>query len=61
MSSDAVDGIKQAYPNYFADSEVFISYVKLIENVARVVYKQRLVASRMKSFLGDKKSLPTSL
>ena len=61
VSSDAVDGIKQAYPNYFADSEVFISYVKLIENVARVVYKQRLVASRMKSFLGDKKSLPTSL
>ena len=61
VSSDAVDGIKQAYPNYFADSEVFISYVKLIENVAKVVYKQRVVASRMKSFLDEKKSLPASL
>lgn len=61
VSSDAVDGIKQAYPNYFADSEIFISYVKLIENVARVVHKQRLVAAKMTNFLDGKKSLPTSL
>ena len=34
VSSNAVGGIRQAYPNYFADSEVFWSYITLIKYAA---------------------------
>lgn len=30
LSTDAIGGLKQAYPNYFADSEIFLSYIGLI-------------------------------
>lgn len=44
VSTNAIGGLKEAYPNYFADSEVFWSYVKLIHLVAATVFikKQQL-------------------
>ena len=33
VSSAAVGGIKEAYPNYFADSEQFLKLLNIIENV----------------------------
>lgn len=38
VSSNAVGGIKEAYPNYFADSNVFWSYIALIKNAAIIGY-----------------------
>ncbi|MCL6237383.1 RelA/SpoT domain-containing protein [Acinetobacter sp. ANC 5033] len=34
LSTDAIGGLKQAYPNYFADSEIFLSYIGLIKIAA---------------------------
>lgn len=41
VSTDAIGGIKQAYPNYFADSEVFISYINLIKAATAIGQKQQ--------------------
>lgn len=38
VSSNAVGGIREAYPNYFADSKVFWSYISLIKQAAFVGY-----------------------
>lgn len=34
LSTNAIGGLKEAYPNYFADSEIFLSYVGLIKIAA---------------------------
>lgn len=34
LSTNAIGGLKEAYPNYFADSEIFLSYVSLIKVAA---------------------------
>lgn len=31
LSTDAVGGLREAYPNYFADSEIFLNYVSYIK------------------------------
>lgn len=33
LSTDAVGGLKEAYPNYFADSEIFLNYISYIKMV----------------------------
>lgn len=33
LSTDAVGGLKEAYPNYFADSEIFLHYIGYIKMV----------------------------
>ena len=33
LSTDAVGGLKEAYPNYFADSELFLNYISYIKMV----------------------------
>jgi len=38
VSSNAVGGIKEAYPNYFADSKVFWNYIALIRQAAFIGY-----------------------
>lgn len=38
VSSNAVGGIREAYPNYFADSKVFLSYIALIKQAAFIGY-----------------------
>lgn len=47
VSTNAIGGLKEAYPNYFADSEVFWSYIKLIHLVAATVLikKQQLMSA----------------
>ncbi|AVH50516.1 hypothetical protein [Acinetobacter sp. SWBY1] len=34
LSTNAIGGLKEAYPNYFADSEIFLSYIGLIKIAA---------------------------
>ncbi|MFC6052872.1 hypothetical protein A6M14_02505 [Acinetobacter sp. Ac_877] len=41
LSTNAIGGLKQAYPNYFADSEVFLSYITLIKYGAVIVFNQQ--------------------
>lgn len=36
LSTDAIGGLKEAYPNYFADSEIFFSYISLIKIAAKL-------------------------
>lgn len=38
VSSNAVGGIREAYPNYFADSKVFWGYISLIKQAAFIGY-----------------------
>ena len=33
LSTDAVGGLKEAYPNYFADSEIFLDNIRYIKMV----------------------------
>ncbi|PHR58201.1 MAG: (p)ppGpp synthetase [Arcobacter sp.] len=37
VSTNAIGGIEEAYPNYFADAEVFLSYLKIITFVYKHV------------------------
>lgn len=37
LSTDAIGGLQEAYPNYFADSEMFLSYINIIESVIKLV------------------------
>lgn len=37
IATDAIGGLRQAYPNYFADSQVFLKYIALIKMVAQVI------------------------
>ena len=43
LSTDAMGGLKQAYPNYFADSEFFLAHVKYIKMVAELIKIQRKI------------------
>ena len=36
LSTNAIGGLKEAYPNYFADSEIFLSYIGLIKIAAMI-------------------------
>ena len=36
LSTDAVGGLKEAYPNYFADSEIFLNYISYIKMAAEL-------------------------
>lgn len=36
LSTDAVGGLKEAYPNYFADSETFLHYISFIKMAAEL-------------------------
>lgn len=47
VSSNAVGGIKEAYPNYFADSEVFWSYISLIKYAAVLGYHNLVVEQKV--------------
>lgn len=42
LSTDAIGGLKEAYPNYFADSEIFLSYIALIKIAALLGSAQRI-------------------
>lgn len=40
VSTDSVGGIKQAYPNYFADSTEFLEYLEIIKSVKTETRKE---------------------
>lgn len=43
LSTDAIGGLQEAYPNYFADSEMFIQYINIIEaSVQIILIKKKL-------------------
>ena len=43
LSTDAIGGLQEAYPNYFADSEMFLQYINIIEaTVQLIIIKKRL-------------------
>ncbi|MCH7336682.1 RelA/SpoT domain-containing protein [Acinetobacter sp. NIPH 2699] len=42
LSTNAIGGLKEAYPNYFADSEIFLSYIGLIKIAATLGSVQRI-------------------
>lgn len=43
LSTDALGGLQEAYPNYFADSEMFIKYINIIEaTVQLIIIKKHL-------------------
>ena len=44
LSTNAIGGLKEAYPNYFADSEIFLSYIGLIK-IAAVLGGEKKVSS----------------
>lgn len=37
LSTDAIGGLQEAYPNYFADSEMFIQYINIIEAAVQII------------------------
>ena len=43
LSTDAIGGLQEAYPNYFVDSEMFLQYINIIEaTVQLIIIKKRL-------------------
>lgn len=50
LSTDAIGGLQEAYPNYFADSEMFIKYINIIEaTIQLIMIKRRLQSMHLKS------------
>ncbi|WP_040557224.1 RelA/SpoT domain-containing protein [Reinekea blandensis] len=43
VSTNSISGLKEAFPNYFADSTNFITFLKLIEEAAMFVKPNRFV------------------
>ncbi len=41
LSTDAVGGLKQAYPNYFADSEFFLAHIQYIKMAVLIIDIQK--------------------
>lgn len=37
LSTDAIGGLQEAYPNYFADSEMFLKYINIIEATVQLI------------------------
>lgn len=51
LSTDAIGGLQEAYPNYFADSETFLNYIHIIE----MSVKMRLIKEKLANLLHTKR------
>lgn len=45
LSTDAIGGLQEAYPNYFADSEMFLKYINIIEATAQLIIIRRHITN----------------
>lgn len=52
IASESVGGIKEAYPNYFADSQKFIHYLNIITNIYKLntLWIDRVLYSALRIF-----------
>ena len=54
VSTTAIGGIKEAFPNYFADATEFLSHISLIESIC-FDKPQPLFLSQIIRYIGDAK------